>query len=104
MEIIKKLKREAIKVYFKEKSGHDFSHIRRCLKYANKILKIDGGNEFIVKTAILFHDMHWMTFAVLYLSHLITDLLKARYNFIGYLEDQLIHYVVAFWLFWFKPF
>lgn len=56
--LYKELKKEAKKNYFKEKSGHDFSHIRRCLKYANKILKRDGGDEFIVKTAILFHDMH----------------------------------------------
>lgn len=53
---------------------------------------------------ILFHDMHWKTFAILYLSHFVTDLLKARYNFLGYLEDQLIHYGIAFWLFWVQPF
>jgi len=58
MEMFEKLKKEAKTIYYKEKSGHDFSHIKRVLKYSNKILEEEGGDKFIVKTAILFHDMH----------------------------------------------
>jgi len=58
MKLVKKLKKEAKKIYYREKSGHDFSHIRRCLKYANKIMKNEGGDKFVIIVSILFHDMH----------------------------------------------
>lgn len=47
---------------------------------------------------LAFPDMHWKTFCILFGTHMFTDFLKAKLNFIGYLEDQIVHYVVALWL------
>ncbi len=42
-KIYKILYRKAKKLYKNEPTGHDFSHIKRCLKYAKKIQKAEGG-------------------------------------------------------------
>lgn len=36
---------------------------------------------------------------VLFATHIIIDALKARYKKITYIEDQLWHYTIAFWLY-----
>lgn len=57
----KKLKRfysYAKQLYKNEPTGHDFSHIKRCLKNAKKIQKVEGGDKFILFVAVLFHDVH----------------------------------------------
>lgn len=48
----------AKQLYKNEKSGHDFSHIKRVLKHVKKIIKVEGGNEFLLTVATLFHDVH----------------------------------------------
>ena len=32
---------------------------------------------------------------ILFISHLIIDLLKAKYKIINYIQDQVLHYIVA---------
>lgn len=41
-----------------EPTGHDFSHIKRVLKYAKQIQKHEGGDEFVLFVAVMFHDLH----------------------------------------------
>ena len=36
---------------------------------------------------------------VLLVTHIIVDALKARYKKITYIEDQIWHYYIAFWLY-----
>lgn len=37
--------------------------------------------------------------AVLFVSHIFIDALKARYKVIGYVYDQVLHYIIAFVLY-----
>ena len=48
----------AKEVYKDEPSGHDYGHIERCLSFAKEIQKAEGGDEFVVVLATLFHDVH----------------------------------------------
>jgi uncharacterized protein len=40
-----------------ETTGHDWWHIHRVWKLAKKIMKEEGGDEFIVELAALLHDI-----------------------------------------------
>ena len=42
----------------------------------------------------LMYGTNWKL-AVLFASHIIIDTLKARYKVVGYVCDQILHYVVA---------
>ena len=53
-----KLYKTAKKLYLNENTGHDFGHIKRCLKYAKAIQENEGGDWFIIYTSVLFHDIH----------------------------------------------
>lgn len=53
-----KFYKKAKNIYRFEDTGHDFGHIKRCLAFANKIMKAEGGNEFVITVAVLFHDVH----------------------------------------------
>ena len=49
----------AKKQYKGDKTGHNFCHIKRVLKYGKKIMKGESGvNEFVLVVSILFHDVH----------------------------------------------
>lgn len=55
---LKTLHKKAQEIYKNEPTGHDFSHIKRCLKTARKIQKREGGDKYVLECAILFHDIH----------------------------------------------
>ena len=42
----------------------------------------------------LYFGMNWQLF-ILFISHIIIDPLKARWNKITYVQDQMLHYLVA---------
>ena len=42
---------------------------------------------------ILIYGLDWKI-AILFISHMIIDSLKARWNKISYMNDQLLHYIV----------
>ena len=48
---------------------------------------------YVVPFVVVF-GIDWRIY-VLLLTHLIIDPLKARYNKINYIQDQILHYVVA---------
>lgn len=52
---------------------------------------------YVVPFAVVF-GLDWRVY-VLLLTHLIIDPSKARYNKITYLQDQVLHYIVALILF-----
>lgn len=54
----KYLYKKAKQIYKNEPTGHDFSHIKRCLKSAKKIQKAEGGDKNVIMIAVLFHDIH----------------------------------------------
>lgn len=54
----KKLYKKAKRIFKNEPTGHDFSHIKRCLKNAKKIQKVEGGDKNVILIATLFHDIH----------------------------------------------
>ncbi len=54
----KYLYKKAKQIYKGEPTGHDFSHIKRCLKNAKKIQKAEGGDKNVIMIAVLFHDIH----------------------------------------------
>ena len=47
---------------------------------------------------IIVFGLDWRA-AILFISHMIIDPLKARWNKISYDQDQMIHYVVAYILY-----
>lgn len=57
-KIYKDLYKKAKNIYKNEQTGHDFSHIKRCLKNAKKIQKTEGGDKNVIMIAVLFHDIH----------------------------------------------
>lgn len=54
----RKFYKKAKEIYRNEPTGHDFSHIKRCLRTAKKIQKREGGDDFVLTLSILFHDVH----------------------------------------------
>ena len=44
---------------------------------------------------VLLYGIDWKI-GVLFVSHIIIDLLKARFNKISYIIDQILHYIVLF--------
>ena len=48
---------------------------------------------YVVPFVVVF-GIDWRIY-VLLLTHLIIDPLKARYNKINYIQDQILHYIVA---------
>ena len=44
---------------------------------------------------ILLYGIDWKI-GVLFVSHIIIDVLKARFNKISYIIDQILHYIVLF--------
>ncbi len=57
-KLYKNFYKKAKAIYKNDKSGHDIKHINKCLNFANKIQKQEGGNSFIITVSILFHDVH----------------------------------------------
>lgn len=57
-KIYKNFFNKAKEIYSGETSGHDISHIKRCLNFAKLIQKIEGGNIFVLTIATIFHDVH----------------------------------------------
>ena len=57
---MKAMVRLAKQVYKGDKSGHDFGHIKRVLKYSKTIWKHEhiGGDFTTIKISVLFHDVH----------------------------------------------
>ncbi len=55
--IIKKTEDFVRKSLEKAESGHDFWHILRVLKLAEKISKKEGGDLFIIRLGALLHDI-----------------------------------------------
>lgn len=51
---------------------------------------------------LLFHE--FTPLAIVFVTHVIVDLMKARWKSIGYVTDQIIHYMVAstVYLVWLK--
>ena len=41
----------------KDRSFHDVAHVKNVLKNAKKLIKLIGGDEIIIFTALLFHDI-----------------------------------------------
>ena len=50
---------------------------------------------------MIFIDKAWLLL-FLFLTHMIVDALKARYNKINYITDQLLHYIIIVLLIFFK--
>ena len=44
---------------------------------------------------VLLYGIDWKI-GVLFVSHIIIDVLKARFNKISYIIDQILHYIVLF--------
>lgn len=45
-------------MFAKEDSGHNISHLKRVLKNAERIQKVEGGDIFIISVSALLHDIH----------------------------------------------
>lgn len=78
-----------------------------CLQ-SNFIAKTKGENWYhLFIHCFLYTIPFWVSFgcgwslAALFISHMITDALKARYRKISYPVDQLVHYaVLSVYLIW----
>ena len=58
LEIIDVLKDKLYKVFQKENTGHDISHLVRVFDYALDIQKYEGGDLYIIAVSALVHDIH----------------------------------------------
>lgn len=56
--ILEKLEKQLIPIYRLDKGGHDISHPQRMLKIAEKIANPQEVDLFLLKIAILCHDIH----------------------------------------------
>ncbi len=56
MEVIESLQKQ-VKLFMKNDPAHDFSHILRVFKNAQKLCKTEKGNEKLVLSAVLLHDI-----------------------------------------------
>ncbi len=56
-EIILRIEEEAKRYFEGAPPGHDWSHVQRVYETALDISKKEGGNLFIVKLAVLMHDL-----------------------------------------------
>lgn len=57
MKSIKKLKAEVQKILVRNDPAHDFEHIMRVYKIAEKIGKKEKANMTLVRAAVLLHDI-----------------------------------------------
>lgn len=56
--IINKLEEKLANQFNQDKSGHDFSHVKRVLKYGFYLWEREGGDVEVIATACLVHDVH----------------------------------------------
>ena len=57
-QILSKLKKEVIKLFGLESSGHDMYHLERVVSLAEKIQKREGGDIDVITISALLHDVH----------------------------------------------
>ena len=57
MQSLKKIKMEVRKRLESNDAAHDFEHIMRVYKNAQRIAKMEGANQKIVLTSVLLHDI-----------------------------------------------
>lgn len=56
-QIIEKCRTQVKKIYDTFDASHDWQHIERVLKNAEKIMESEAANRFLVEIAILLHDV-----------------------------------------------
>ena len=57
MEILEKLKKEAIKILESSRGSHDWEHTERVLNMCMHIASVEGGDTDIIQAAALLHDI-----------------------------------------------
>lgn len=57
-EYLSLLKPEIMKLFYKESSGHDITHLERTMKTALFLQKQEGGDEIIIGISAFLHDIH----------------------------------------------
>lgn len=56
--IIIKLQEKLLSQFNQDKTGHDFSHLKRTLNYGFYLWEREGGDVEVIATACLVHDVH----------------------------------------------
>ena len=57
-DYINKLKPEVLKIFKKDSSGHDITHLQRTMRVALLLQKYEGGDEIVVGISAFLHDVH----------------------------------------------
>ena len=57
-KIIEKLQEKLATEFNQDKTGHDFSHVKRTLQYGFYLWEREGGDVEVIATACLVHDVH----------------------------------------------
>ena len=57
-DYINKLKPEVLKIFKKDSSGHDITHLQRTMRVALLLQKYEGGDEIVVGISAFLHDIH----------------------------------------------
>ena len=74
-------------------------YVKEEIKLIEKIIYIVLCHLFVHSALytvpfIIIFGLTWHLI-ILFISHLIRDTLKARYKIINYIQDQVLHYIVA---------